>query len=35
MKSYIEGQSIKEIQVEQLYLKLRCRFRVLPSQSPS
>ena len=35
MKSYTEGQSIKEIQVEPLYLKLRCRFRVLPAQSPS
>lgn len=33
MKSYVEDQSVNEIQVEQLYLKLRCRCRVLPAQS--
>lgn len=34
-KSYIEGQSVKEIQVELLYLKLRCGFRVPSTQFPS
>ena len=29
----MEGQSVNEIQVEQPYLKLRCRYRVLPAQS--
>lgn len=34
-KSYIEGQSIKEIQVELLSLKLKCGFRVPSTQFPS
>ena len=32
MRSYLEGQSIKEIQVELLCLKLRCKFSVLFAQ---
>lgn len=30
----MEGQSVNEIQVEQPYLKLRCRHRVLPLSLP-